>query len=174
MVWLAHQARRSGPRGIGSGDKGVSVMAIYAQIKGAKQGALKGAVAAASYAGQIQVNSVDFGVGSPSDVSTGLATGKRVARPVHITKPMDQSSPLLHTSCVTNESLTVTISYVVEGQGHKAYATVALTNAMIRDFASTASFDGTAVETISFTYTKIEFTWTDGGITSTDDWMSST
>ena len=29
---------------------------------------------------------------------------------------------------------------------------------------------GTGVETISFTYTKIEFTWAEGGITSTDDW----
>jgi type VI secretion system secreted protein Hcp len=149
-------------------------MAIYAQIKGAKQGALKGAVTAASFTGQIQVNTVEFGVGTPADVSTGLATGKRVARPVKITKPMDQSSPLLHTSAVTNESLTVTISYVVEGQGHKAYATVALTNAMIRDFNIASSYDGTNVETISFTYTKIEFTWTDGGITSLDDWMSPT
>jgi type VI secretion system secreted protein Hcp len=149
-------------------------MAIYAQIKGAKQGALKGAVSAASFTGQIQVNTVEFGVGSPADVSSGLATGKRVARPLVITKPMDQSSPLLHTSAVTNESLTVTVSYVMEGQGHKAYATVALTNAMIRDFDSKATFDGSTVETISFTYTKIEFTWTAGGITSVDDWTSST
>jgi type VI secretion system secreted protein Hcp len=148
-------------------------MAIYAQIKGSKQGALKGAVAAASYAGQIQVNSVVFGVGSPHDVSTGLATGKRVARPLVITKPMDQSSPLLHTSAVTNETLTVTISYVIEGQGHKPYATVALTNAMIRDFNLQSSADGSNTETISFTYTKIEFTWSAGGITSVDDWTSA-
>ena len=148
-------------------------MAIYAQIKGAKQGALKGAVTAASFSGQIEVNTVEFGVGSPHDVSSGLPTGKRVARPLRLTKPMDQSSPLLHTSCVTNEALTVTISYVVEGQGHKAYATVALTNAMVQDFSSKGSFDGTAVETISFTYTKIEFTWVNGGITSVDDWTST-
>jgi type VI secretion system secreted protein Hcp len=87
---------------------------------------------------------------------------------------MDQSSPLLHTSAVTNESLTVTISYVVEGQGHKAYVTVALTNAMIRDFNIKSAYDGSNVETISFTYTKIEFTWTNGGITSVDDWTSPT
>jgi type VI secretion system secreted protein Hcp len=149
-------------------------MAIYAQIKGQKQGALKGAVTAAQYSGQIQVDTVEFGVGNPMDVSTGMATGKRVARPLQITKPMDQSSPLLHTSAVTNESLTVTISYVVEGQGHKAYATVALTNAMIRDFNSQGSADGSTVETISFTYTKIEFTWVNGGITSQDDWTSAT
>lgn len=148
-------------------------MAIYAKIKGATQGDLKGAVTAQSYSGQIEVHTAEFGVGSPRDVSTGLPTGKRIARPLQITKPMDKSSPLLHTSAVTNESLTVTISYTVEGQGHKAYATVALTNAMIRDFNLASTATGTNVETISFTYTKIEFTWTDGGITSQDDWTSA-
>jgi type VI secretion system secreted protein Hcp len=149
-------------------------MAIYAKIKGQKQGAVTGGVSAASFPGQIQVNTVDFGVGSPHDVSTGLATGKRVARPVTITKPMDRSSPLLHQSCTTNEVLTVDISYVVEGEGHKPYATVSLTNAMIRDFNSEANFTGSSTETITFTYTKIEFTWAEGGIVSVDDWMSST
>jgi type VI secretion system secreted protein Hcp len=145
-------------------------MAIYAKIKGTKQGDLKGAVEAAAYTGQIEVHSLEFGVGSPYDVSTGMPTGRRVARPVKITKPMDQSSPLLHTSAVNNEALKVTFSYTIEGQGHKAFATVELTNAMIRDFNVASSYTGSNVESISFTYTKIEFTWTEGGITSTDDW----
>jgi type VI secretion system secreted protein Hcp len=151
---------------------GTGGMAIYGKIKGTKQGDLKGAVTAQAYSGQIEVNSVEWGVGSPRDVATGLPTGKRVARPVQITKPMDQSSPLLHNAVVNNESLTVTLSYTVEGQGHKAFATVALTNAMIQNFNIAASDNGSNVETISFIYTKIEFTWTDGGITSTDDWMA--
>jgi type VI secretion system secreted protein Hcp len=149
-------------------------MAIYAKIKGKVQGALTGGVSAQAYNGQIQVNSVVFGVGSPYDVATGLATGKRVARPVKITKPFDRSSPLLHLATVTNESLTVDISYTVEGQGHKSYATLSLTNAMVRDFQNEVTATGAAVETISFTYTKVEFTWTDGGISSTDDWSQAT
>ena len=148
-------------------------MAIYAKIKGTKQGDLKGAVTASAYGGQIEVHTLEFGVGSPFDVSTGMPTGRRVARPVKITKPMDQSSPLLHTSAVNNESLKVTFSYTIEGQGHKAFATVELTNAMIRDFNVASSYTGSNVESISFTYTKIEFTWTEGGITSTDDWSSA-
>jgi type VI secretion system secreted protein Hcp len=149
-------------------------MAIYAKIKGNKQGDLKGAVTADAYKGQIEVHTVEWGVGSPRDVSTGLPTGRRVARPVQITKPMDQSSPLLHTAVVNNESLTVTISYTVEGQGHKSFATVALTNAMIQNFNISTTVTGSSVETISFTYSKIEFTWVDGGITSQDDWSSTT
>jgi type VI secretion system secreted protein Hcp len=148
-------------------------MAIYAKITGAKQGAFKGAVTAASFSDQVHVNTVDFGVGSPHDVSTGLPSGKRVARPVRITKPLDKSSPLFHQSCTTNESLTVEISFVVEGQGHKPYATIKLTKAMIQDFDTGGAFDGSTLEKVSFTYTKIEFTWVEGGITSVDDWMAS-
>ena len=149
-------------------------MAIYAKIKGTKQGVLTGGVAADLFKGQIQVDTVVFGVGSPADVSTGLATGKRVARPVVITKPVDRSSPLLHQACVTNESLqTIDISYVVEGAGHKPFMTLSLTNGMIRDFNQETSFNGSSLERISFTYTKIEFTWTEGGIVSTDDWMKA-
>jgi type VI secretion system secreted protein Hcp len=171
VLWQFHQARQSAPRGIDSGRR--HIMAIFAKIKGTKQGDLKGAVTAKEFAGEIQVHSIEFGVGSPYDVSTGMPTGRRVARPVKITKPMDQSSPLLHTSAVNNESLTIKFSYVVEGQGHKAYATIALTNAMIRDFNVASSSDGSNLESVSFTYTKIEFTWTEGGITSMDDWSSS-
>jgi type VI secretion system secreted protein Hcp len=149
------------------------VMAIYAKIKGKTQGDLNGGVAATGYSGQIQINSCEFGVGSPFDVATGQATGKRTARPVNLTKPVDKSSPLLYTSCTTNESLTVDIAYIKEGEGHGAFLTVKLTGAMIRDFNHQASFDGTAVEVINLTYTKIEFTWVDGGIMSVDDWSAA-
>jgi len=148
-------------------------MAIYAKIKGAAHGNITGGVTAAAFIGQIQVNTVAFGVGHPTDISTGHPTGKRVARPVIITKPLDRSSPLLHQSATTNESLTVDIAYVVEGEGHKPYATLSLKNAMIRDFNHEAGFTGSSVETLSFTYTKIEFTWVDGGIVSMDDWMAA-
>lgn len=150
-------------------------MAIYAKIKGQVQGDLTGAVTAAMYPGQIAVLTAEFGVGSAYDVATGTTTGKRVARPLVITKTMDQSTPLLHRACVTLENLTsIVISWVVEGQGHKPYLTLTLTNAMIRDFSSHSSETGNSVETIRFTYQKVELTWVDGGITSVDDWSAST
>jgi len=148
-------------------------MAIYAKIKGTKQGALTGGVAAAGFTGQIQVNTAEFGVGNQADTSTGMSVGRRIARPLQITKPLDRSSPLLHTACVTNETMTVDLAYVIEGQGHKPYVTISLTNAIIRDYTHEASFDGGGIERLSFTYTKIEFTWVNGGIVSTDDWTSA-
>jgi type VI secretion system secreted protein Hcp len=149
-------------------------MAIYATIKGKVQGSIKGGVTTASFQGQIHVDTVDFGVGVPTDVASGRPIGKRVAKPLQITKPMDQASPCLHQACVTNEVLTeVNISWVVEGQDHKAFTTVKLTNAIISSFGNESSGHGSFVDKVSFTYTKIEFTWIDGGITSTDDWTSS-
>jgi type VI protein secretion system component Hcp len=70
--------------------------------------------------------------------------------------------------------VSVLISYTIEGHGHGAYVTVALTNGMLSDFHHEGHADGTAIERVMFTYSKIEFTWTDGGITSTDDWMTDT
>ena len=118
-----------------------------------------------SYAGQILVNSVQFGMGYPGSSNSGLATGKQVSRPLVITKPTDMSSPLLVTSCQTNENLTtVLITYVFEGAANKAVSTTQLTNAMVHDFDHKALADGSSVETISFSYQKCEFTWTEGGI----------
>jgi type VI secretion system secreted protein Hcp len=148
-------------------------MAIYAKITGQKQGALKGGVAADGYVSQIQINTCEVGLGSPYDHGTGQTVGKRVPRPVLLTKPLDCSSPLLYTSCSTNESLTVEISYTVEGVGLKPFFTVKLTGAMLRDFDHESSYDGTGVEKLSFTYTKIEVTWTEGGIMASDDWTGA-
>ena len=146
-------------------------MAIYAKIKGAKQGDIKGGVATQAYIGQIQVNEIDFGLGGGFDVLSGQATGRRVARPVIFTKPLDKSSPLLFSSCSTNEALSVKFSYTIEGEGHKAYVTVELTNAMIREFAHVGSANGLGTEKLTLTYTKIEFTWVEGGISAEDDWI---
>lgn len=147
-------------------------MAIYAKFTGTKQGVISGSVTARAFDGQIPVQSCDFGVGSPYDVATGQASGRRVARPIHLTKPLDKASPLLFTSATTNEALTVEISYTIEGEGHKKYVTLKLTNAMIRDFSHTAGADGTAVEKLALTYTKFEFTWVEGGIVAVDDWAN--
>ncbi len=149
-------------------------MAIYAKITGTKQGAINGSVTARAFDGQIPIESCEFGIGGPYDVATGQASGRRVARPIHLIKTLDKSSPLLFTSATTNEALTVDISYTIEGEGHKKYVTLKLTNAMIRDFNHLASSDGTAVEKLSLTYTKFEFTWVEGGIVAVDDWATPT
>jgi type VI secretion system secreted protein Hcp len=145
-------------------------MAIYMLAKGQKQGAIAGSVNSAGFTNQILVKSVQFGMGWPVAASTGLVTGKQVAKPIVITKLLDKATPLLLTACINNENMTtVTISYVFEGASHTALVTVLLTNAMIQEYGHTAQDSGGTVETVTFNYQKVEFTWTDGGIAAAWD-----
>ena len=57
---------------------------------------------------------------------------------------------------------------------HKKYVTVNLTNAMIREYTHQGTSSLVGLERISLTYTKIEFTWIDGGIVAIDDWAKTT
>src|SRR5580700_6980301 len=62
----------------------------FMQIQGAP-----GSSTDAAHAGWIQIVSFNFGVQSPRDPQTGLATGKRQHEPIIVTKPADKSSSIL-------------------------------------------------------------------------------
>jgi type VI secretion system secreted protein Hcp len=114
----------------------------------------------------IDVTAISHEIVSPRDPATGLPTGKRQHKPITITKEMDKTSPLLLQALFDNENLTsVLIALLRDGQ---QVATIKLTN------ASVASYDEHGqTESLSFTYQKITWTWTDGGVTAQDDWNTS-
>lgn len=143
-------------------------MAIYMKYTAKSQGVIAGAITSGNFTGQIEVFSIDLGMGHSSGVSSALTTGKQVARPLVLTKRVDKATPLLLNSCINNEVATaVLITYVFEGAAAvKAVATIALTNALLQDFHHTAQSDGSTVETLTLNYQKCEFTWIDGGLTS--------
>ena len=101
-----------------------------------------------------------------------MPTGRTIVRPVTITKNMDKTSPLFMNAVSTREGATVTISYSNDGAttlSKKQIATVKLTNAAAMDLQHVAGADGNALESITFSFTKIEYTWLDGGIVSEVD-----
>jgi type VI secretion system secreted protein Hcp len=117
----------------------------------------------------------DFGAGlriigysheivSPRDAATGQASGKRQHKPFAITKELDKSSPLFLRSIYTNQTLTSVLIGLLLPSG-ETMATVHLTNAQVSDVVQHGN-----TETISFTYQKISWTWTDGAVTAEDDW----
>ena len=122
---------------------------------------------------EIYVCAVEHSVISPRDAASGLPTGKRQHAPITITKSIDKSTPLLYNTLVNNENLTgVTITlYRPSSKGPAEYFTIDLLNASVAGFESLSSEDSLTLdrETISFTYQKIIWTWTDGGITAEDD-----
>lgn len=158
----------------------------YLRLKGQKQGEIKGSVTQKGREGSIMVIAVDHSIMSPRDPASGLPTGKRMHKQFVVTKEIDKSSPLLYSMLVNNENIptwelqhwTPQVGGAVGGGGtEKQHYTVKLTNANV------ASIDSQMLnnknpelmryaecERVAFTYQKISWTWTDGGITAEDDW----
>jgi len=156
----------------------------YLTLTGAKQGVIKGGITAKGREGTIAVTAVSHEIATSVDQATGAATGKRQHEPIAITMLIDQATPKLYQAAVTNETLTsAKIGFwrpSADGSGTEVqYFTITLTNPLIVNVTLNAYDDddpafakGFEYEEIELTYQKIEWTWTDGGITATDNWQA--
>lgn len=157
----------------------------YLKLKGQKQGEIKGSVTQKGREGKIMVIAVSHEIVSPRDAASGLPTGKRMHKPFVITKELDKSSPLLYSALVNNENIAewelqfwTPQLKAATGTGQEVqHYTVKLTNANIASMAFRMANNKhpdlmkfAEYEEIAFTYQKITWTWTDGGITAEDDW----
>jgi type VI secretion system secreted protein Hcp len=119
---------------------------------------------------------------SPRDPASGLPTGKRMHKPFVITKELDKSSPLLYNVLVNNENITEweTQFWQPSATGAEVqHYTVKLINANIASIhfrmlnnKNPELMKYAEYEELAFTYQKIIWTWTQGGITAEDDWES--
>jgi type VI secretion system secreted protein Hcp len=148
-----------GPKGEqgppGSSPASPDAIAGTLSVVGAQQG---------DFGAGLRITGYSHEIVSPRDAATGQASGKRQHKPFTITKPIDQSSPLFLRSIYTNQTLTSVLIGLLLPSG-ETMATVHLTNAQVSDVVQHGS-----TETISFTYQKITWTWTDGAVTAEDDW----
>lgn len=152
-------------------------ISVYMTLVGAKQGPITGPATDQQNKGAIEVHAFDIQVTTPYDAATGQASGKRQHQPITIVKEVDQTSPKLWTALVTNETITSAVlkvwssAAVPTGSETLAY-TITLTNALIMSIDESLPEGSTTAmrEQISFTYQKIQWTWTDGGVTATDNW----
>jgi type VI secretion system secreted protein Hcp len=156
----------------------------YLTLKGQKQGDIQGGVTQKGREHSILVHSFSQEILKPFDPASGLPTGKRQHRPVHILKEIDQSSPLLWTALVNNENLiTWQLKFwapaTKNGLETQIY-TITLMNASIAsireympDNEDPAKAKLPLLQEVSFTYQKIEWVWTKGTITAEDDWESA-
>ncbi len=127
---------------------------------GQKQGAIATGLAFVDF---------DWSVISPYDPASGLATGKRQHKPVVLTIRADAASVMLLQALFTNENLSsVQLGFIHQG-GAVEYMTMKLTNARVVS-VHRFSEGGEAYDDVAFTYHTIEWTWTDGGTTTEDDW----
>jgi type VI secretion system secreted protein Hcp len=157
---------------------------LYIYITGQKSGKVKGSVTQRGREDSIAGLAISHSIVSPRDPQSGLPTGQRQHKPFVFTKAVDKSTPVLLNILCTNENLTsVEFRFwrqVASGPGVGSsvqYYSVRLTNANIASYnAYTANpdqlnqFNATDLEEFALTYQKIEWTWSDGGITAMDDW----
>ena len=154
----------------------------YLKLKGQTQGEIKGSVTQKGREGKIMVIAVSHEIMSPRDPASGLPTGKRMHKPFVITKELDKSSPLLYNVLVNNENITEweTQFWQPSATGAEVqHYTVKLTNANIASIhfrmlnnKNPELMKYAEYEELAFTYQKIIWTWTQGGITAEDDWES--
>jgi type VI secretion system secreted protein Hcp len=154
----------------------------YLRLKGQKTGDIKGSVTQKGREGKIMVIAVSHEIVSPRDPASGLPTGKRMHKPMVITKELDKSTPLLYNVLVNNENLTqweLQFWRPSATGAEQQHFTIKLTNANIASITERMPNNKNpelmkyeTYEEVAFTYQKIEWTWTDGGITAMDDWES--
>jgi len=163
----------------GIGSQGEDEVKIYMKVVGTVSGPIEGSSTDKGHEGAIEILSYSHDVTSPRDAASGLPTGKRQHSPITITKEIDKATPLLFKVLANNENLPmVTLDFYKKSATDTTvwehYFSVKLTNSNIASEGQHPSDPEHAknppLESVSFTYQKIEWTWVDGGITAEDDW----
>ena len=157
----------------------------YLTLRGKRSGEIKGSVTQKGKEGKILVIAASHKLSTPSNPATAAAVGRKIHSPFIITKELDKSSPLLYNALATNEEIT---EWKLEFWGPQVKAatgagsevqkyTVKLTGVRITNinFVMPNVKDPELVkyveyEEVSFSYSKIEWIWTDGGISAVDNW----
>lgn len=154
---------------------------LTVQIEGQKQGLIPGELTSKGNEKLWEVFAFNHEIVSPRDAATGLASGKRMHKPLKLVVKVGTTTPLLMNAIVNNENLTkVTFKlYHPDSRGQRVlYLTITLTNASISDITSwlpnrvdPVNDAYSPFHEISFTYQKIEWRGDPGGVVGQDDWQ---
>jgi type VI secretion system secreted protein Hcp len=166
-------------------------MALNAMLRltGQKQGEIKGNSTIKGRENSIMVVAANHQISSPRDMASGLATGKRMHRPLTITKVVDTSSPLLYMALVKNENITkFKLDFFTSQQPDRTqstgiewnYFTIELQNSSICN-VSFSMLNNKNPELMryeeheewSFVYEQITWTNTKTGQTCMDSWIDA-
>jgi len=155
-------------------------MPIHMKVEGSVQGAIDGDCQMSGRENTIEVVALEHSIHIPTNEQDGSPVGKRIHRPLTITKVIDKASPLLALALCTGEKCTVTLTwYRQSGAAEEHYFTTTLEDAVIVDLNSfiptvfdQATKEYQHMEKVSFTYRKIIWTHEVEGKQSEDDWLA--
>ncbi len=151
-------------------------------VIGSTQGKIDGSCEIEGREGTIAVQSWDHIVEIPTD-SRGVVSGRRVHRPMLISKEIDKSSPMLYQALCTGEKLSeVKLDwYRLDGAGDdELYFSVLMESALVsrvRPWVPNVLDKNNSgfrhMEDVCFIYEKILWTWEPDGIEYEDAWGES-
>ena len=142
-----------------------------------------GNVHQAGHENEILVQSFSHEVTIPRDPQSGQPTGKRVHKPLRVSKRFDKASPLILTALTTGEvltSCTLKLFRTSTAGAQEHYYTIDLEDAVIvhvhmtmADCQDPAMEHSTHMEDVYFTYRKITWTHEVSGTSGSDDWRTA-
>jgi type VI secretion system secreted protein Hcp len=113
----------------------------------------------------VEISSFSLGVSNSTTIGSatgGAGAGKAKFDDVHITKPVDASTPKLFQAVATGKHIpTVVLSLRKEGGAEPTFETITLTDVFVTSFQQEGvSTDALPTEQVTFAYGKIEFAFT--------------
>lgn len=155
-------------------------LTAYMSINGKSQGEIKGdCPQGGDKKDKILVYAINHSVEIPTDTHTGLPTGQRIHHPLTVTKHKDISSPKLAKLVCTGEQSTVVIDqYRINADGsEEKYFTIKMEQAIVigvKQYTPLTFLPENKpyhdMEEVSFTYSRITWTYNDGNIEYMNDW----
>jgi type VI secretion system secreted protein Hcp len=166
----------------------MTMLSAFLTLTGQKQGQIKGSVTQKGREGTIEVIAVSHSILSPRDAASGLPSGKRMHKPLIITKELDMATPALLSAVTSNENISKwELNFFLTAYNDRTQSVgtemnnyvIKLTNASIcsYDFRGPNNKHPDLMkfkeyEEVAFVYEQIEWTWIKGGITSGDSWIA--
>ncbi|MBQ4489371.1 MAG: Hcp family type VI secretion system effector [Ruminobacter sp.] len=157
-------------------------LTMYMKVTGKNQGEIKGSCdQGGDKKDKILVYGTDHQVEIPRDTHTGLPTGQRIHLPISITKAKDVASPKLFAACCKGEQVSVELDfYRISPTGEEElYFKITLEDAIIvniKEYTPLTFLPDNKpyhdMEDVSFTYSKITWSYVDGNVEFTDDWKA--
>jgi type VI secretion system secreted protein Hcp len=169
---------------------GTQFVDMFVSITTKEAGVLKGESSDSNHKGEIQVSGFSWGMASPTDVTSGAASGRRQHKPLRIFKTIDGGTSPLCSALVQNQVVKVLTLTARKSSGASVslpFLVIKLENGRIAKLDMeipdpSVAGSPTGREIIEVTYQKIEVTYTPQGGTGaggapkvfTDEWLQPT
>lgn len=134
---------------------------IYLHVQTKRAGKVKGESVAAEHEDDIVVRAWRWGVQASSALGTAQPTARRSYQALTIVKDIDSASTSLMAALATNDEVReARLTMRKSGEGQIDYLKITLTNARVTSIEHNVDCEGSTLETVSFTFTKVVVDYT--------------